>query len=35
MNADVSLKEIFGETSRSEEFDYVSICIASPDRIRI
>ena len=34
MNADVSLKEIFGETSRSEEFDYVSICIASAERTR-
>lgn len=34
MNADASLKEIFGETPRGEEFDYVSICIASPDRIR-
>jgi hypothetical protein len=28
MNADASLKEIFGETP-GEEFDYVSICIAS------
>jgi DNA-directed RNA polymerase subunit beta' len=34
MSADVSLKDIFGETSRSEEFDYVSICIASADRTR-
>ena len=29
-----SLKEIFGETKPASEFDYVSICIASPDRIR-
>ena len=29
-----SLKEIFGENKPASEFDYVSICIASPDRIR-
>lgn len=34
MNADESLKDIFGENPRGEEFDFVSICIASPDRIR-
>jgi DNA-directed RNA polymerase subunit beta' len=34
MNADASLKEIFGEKPTGEEFDSVSICIASPDRIR-
>jgi len=34
MNADASLKEIFGETPRGEEFDFVSICIASSERIR-
>ncbi len=34
MNADASLKEIFGEPQTGEEFDYVSICIASADRVR-
>jgi DNA-directed RNA polymerase subunit beta' len=34
MNADASLKEIFGEQHSGEEFDYVSICIASADRVR-
>ncbi|MDH4452639.1 MAG: DNA-directed RNA polymerase subunit beta' [Verrucomicrobiota bacterium] len=34
MNADASLKEIFGEQNHGEEFDYVSICIASADRVR-
>ena len=34
MNADASLKEIFGEPKHGEEFDYVSICIASADRTR-
>ncbi len=34
MNADASLKEIFGEPQHGEEFDYVSICIASADRTR-
>lgn len=34
MNADESLKEIFGETPKGEDFDAVSICIASPERIR-
>jgi len=34
MNADASLKEIYGEKPTGEEFDSVSICIASPDRIR-
>ncbi len=34
MNADVSLKEIFGEQNQGEDFDYVSICIASADRVR-
>ena len=34
MNADASLKEIFGEKPTGEEFDSVSICIASADRIR-
>jgi len=34
MNADASLKEIFGEPQNGEEFDYVSICIASADRTR-
>ncbi len=34
MNADASLKEIFGEPKTGEEFDYVSICIASADRVR-
>ncbi len=34
MNADVSLKEIFGEQHQGEDFDYVSICIASADRVR-
>ncbi len=34
MNADASLKEIFGEKTSGEEFDFVSICIASPERIR-
>ncbi len=34
MNADASLKEIFGEPQTGEEFDYVSICIASADRTR-
>jgi len=34
MNADASLKEIFGEQHNGEEFDYVSICIASADRVR-
>ncbi len=34
MNADVSLKEIFGEQHQGEDFDYVSICIASSDRVR-
>jgi DNA-directed RNA polymerase subunit beta' len=28
------LKEIFGEQNHGEEFDYVSICIASADRVR-
>ena len=34
MNADASLKEIFGETKHGEEFDSVSICIASAERVR-
>jgi DNA-directed RNA polymerase subunit beta' len=34
MSADLSLKEIFGEKPAGEEFDFVSICIASADRIR-
>ncbi|MFO1486601.1 MAG: DNA-directed RNA polymerase subunit beta' [Verrucomicrobiaceae bacterium] len=34
MNADASLKEIFGEQRHGEEFDFVSICIASADRVR-
>ncbi|MDZ4405634.1 DNA-directed RNA polymerase subunit beta' [Prosthecobacter sp.] len=34
MNADASLKEIFGEPQTGEEFDSVSICIASADRVR-
>ena len=34
MNADASLKEIFGDKPTGEEFDSVSICIASADRIR-
>ena len=34
MSADASFKEIFGEQPRGEEFDFVSICIASSDRIR-
>jgi DNA-directed RNA polymerase subunit beta' len=34
MNADASLKEIFGEKPAGEEFDFVSICIASSERIR-
>ncbi|MEZ5386898.1 MAG: DNA-directed RNA polymerase subunit beta' [Prosthecobacter sp.] len=28
------MKEIFGEQNHGEEFDYVSICIASADRVR-
>ncbi len=34
MSVDNNLKELFGETSRGENFDMVSISIASPDRIR-
>ena len=34
MSVDQNLKELFGETSRGENFDMVTICIASPDRIR-
>jgi DNA-directed RNA polymerase subunit beta' len=34
MSVDSNLKELFGETSRGENFDRVSISIASADRIR-
>ncbi|MBL9114944.1 MAG: DNA-directed RNA polymerase subunit beta' [Verrucomicrobiaceae bacterium] len=34
MSIESNLKEVFGETSRGENFDLVSISIASPERIR-
>jgi DNA-directed RNA polymerase subunit beta' len=34
MSIDTNLKELFDSTPRGEQFDMVSISIASPDRIR-
>ena len=34
MSIENNLNELFGQTSRGENFDLVSICIASPERIR-